>query len=184
MMTTQQLTPVQAFEALRERVRCGLTVRQLNWFPGQTGRGERFDYSGAVADQSAAFPGRVVNTHGTLHVVATDDGQLALRLAISWTSIYGSHASSAEYIVGRSGEDVTIAAQWNQKVPVPRLDNILIHTGGVSVGDYHERALAALRGMTSQPVFGMLATSDAGRTVDPQELAGIAASVQHNVPLL
>lgn len=183
-MTTQNLTPVQAFESLRERVQRGLAVRQLDWLPEQTGRGERFDYGNvAVADQSVAFPSRVVDVNGNLHVVALDNGQLALRLAVSWVSIYGLHGSTTQYIANRSGGVITVAAGWDQRVPVPRLSDILVHTGGVSVGDYHQRTLAALCGIVREPVFSMLAIEEE-RTVDPQKLAGIALSVQRNLPLL
>jgi hypothetical protein len=176
--TTQTLTPTEAFEQLRERAARGLLAGR----DSRKGRLERFQYEYAVLDQSAAFPGRRVPVILSLQVVATDGGELVLHLRANWSSIYGHHSSSAEYVVAKTGSKVSIVPTWQQTLPNPTLDHIDIHTGNVSVGDYHQKTLDGIRDY-GRTVSAML-FDGTERTVDSRDLIGIAEVVQRLTPLL
>jgi hypothetical protein len=183
-MTTQNLTPAEAFDQLRERGERGLPVSGSAHLSYLHGRGERFLYEGAVPDQSVAFPDRQVDVRAILSVVAASTGQLVLRLTTEWDSIYGHHTSIAEYVVTKIEDEVTVLPLWQQSTRRSAdLADIDIHTGGVDPGDYHEETLSRLRS-SGRPVVSMLHDGNNDREVDAQELAAIAQSVKDSVPLL
>jgi hypothetical protein len=136
-----------------------------------------------VLDQSAAFPHRRVEARSDIYVISANDGRLILRLQVNWRSIYGYHESRAEYTVIDQDSVVTIIPSWNQHVPTPTLDNIDVHTGNVSVKEYHQGVLDAIRGDGSRPGSAMLWTG-AERTVDPQDLIELTTMISRMMPSL
>src|SRR3712207_1635059 len=106
MNGTRTMTPAEAFDALRDKVAHGLSIRNIpgaidresdgefqKVFGGYTGerdgpagRGERFQYEHNVLDQSVAFPGRRVTVLATFAVIGLDDGRLLLKLTVFWRS--------------------------------------------------------------------------------------------------
>ncbi|HKX73090.1 MAG TPA: hypothetical protein VJM32_03695 [Candidatus Saccharimonadales bacterium] len=172
--------PHEAFDQLTEWARTrGTSQKALQ--AGHSGCAAALSYQRIIPDQSAAFPNQRVEVRLGLHVVDTGDGRLVLRLAAHWTSIYGSHCSIMEYEATKTGDGVTIVRRMKQDVPTPKLDNIAIHTGNVSVGAYHNTSLKALR--ATGPVSAML-WDGVERMVPGQELVDIAEVVLECVPEL
>jgi hypothetical protein len=177
---TTTMTPPQAFDRLAEWARTRGTSAKARE-AGHTGCAAVVSYQRSIADQSAAFPSRRVEVRLGLHVVDTGDKGLVLRLNARWTSIYGHHYSIMEYVVTKTGDNVSIVRHMQQEVPTPTLDNIAIHTGNVSVGAYHNTSLMALR--TSGPVSAML-WDGVERMISSQELVDIAEVVLECTPEL
>ncbi|HSX00925.1 MAG TPA: hypothetical protein VLF67_01670 [Candidatus Saccharimonas sp.] len=181
MTSTTAVTPAEAFDQIRARVASGLQMSGQTPLTAYAGRGERYRFYGAVKDQSVAYPGRAVEVTVTLCVIAMDSGQLRLRLDATWHSIYGRHTSEAEFLATKDESGVSIQARWLQGLPVSALDHLDIHTGGVSVEEYHRRSLETLRS-SDRPVALML-YSGADRTIDPQDLVALADPIMANPPL-
>jgi len=179
---TAPFTPAEAFDQLQERVRHGLPVIGRTALTDYSGHAERFLFGADVRDQSAAFPRRRVDVTALLLVITMDTGQLLLRLTAMWTSIYGSHLTEAVYLISKNDSDISIMPHWGQTLPVSTLDNLEIHTGGISVDDYHQRALNELRSFGSA-IGGML-YDGIERSVEPTDLVGIVDMIAHSTPEL
>ena len=176
-MTTAQtptMTPASAFRALQEKIcRSDDTSRATTLF-GTGAHGEDHALDTRVPDQMVALPRRRVDMRVRLRVATLSDNVLVIQLTGGWQSVYGHHLTIAAYQITLEGDDVTIASTWSQSVPTPALDNIEVHTGNVTVNQYHQNTLDWLRSSGSSAASKMLFDGNAEHLVPADEFLPLA----------
>jgi hypothetical protein len=182
MTAPTETTPAEAFDLLKKYVSPPVVLPVL-LMDGSHCKGAWFRYEQVVPDQSVAFPHRRIDFRARVYVAITGQSQLTLHMDCDWISIFGRHVSCTEYVVTKTGNDVTIVPQWHQKVPTPTLDHIDIHTGGVSAEDYHYKVLASLKAQGGR-ISTMLAEQDTERTVPLSEFVALSAGLRNTMQML